>query len=621
MASHNSSRDMFDDSEELVTAVAETEDEEDGQAEHLPEVKKPRTESENEPPWCTNLTLPKLIDNSSSASTGPKAMRSKVMVRLPLEPGQTPVAHPIRRTDDCWDENHVRMPNSQRSQFPVVSETGHKRLESRWALIHKALATGESNRIKTSYDLEARILSYNMPGRWDFSGLKELIDESWSDDDRATFFDRILPGMQRLALRLDDLVTQPIPLLRRGHNQSLTLSQVQVASLLANAFFCTFPRRNAGKKNSEYANYPYINFNRLFERGNEEKLNCMFNYFRRVTCEESESGRGLVTFTRRFVSPFALPDWRGSQVRLGRLKTCVRGRIEDEGEGMLQVDFANAYVGGGVLGHGCVQEEIRFLICPELISSMLFTERLGDSECLVMYGHERWSNYKGYASSFAFDGNHVDPTPSDSESLRRKSALVAIDALPFRSGSTSSQFKEDCVKRELNKAYVGFMAHEGEPCPVAVATGNWGCGAFGGDPRLKCLIQLMAASECKRDIVYFTFGDDKLSEEICRLYEFMSKHEGVTVGSLYKIIVNYYGDVITKQSNDMDLYEYVMMSLDLSCDHSTDEEECTTFSDSTEAAGGQPLSTAAVNNSSTTTHAMSGQDLKQTKLTHFFKPN
>ena len=86
-------------------------------------------------------------------------MRSKVMVRLPLEPGQTPVAHPIRRMEDCWDENHVRMPNSQRSQFPVVSETGHKRLESRWALIHKALATGESNRIKTSYDLEVTTIA------------------------------------------------------------------------------------------------------------------------------------------------------------------------------------------------------------------------------------------------------------------------------------------------------------------------------------------------------------------------------------------------------------------------------------------------------------------------------
>ena len=117
----------------------------------------------------------------------------------------------------------------------------------------------------------------------------------------------------------------------------------------------------------------------------------MFNYFRRVTCEESEGGRGLVTFTRRFVSPFALPDWRGSKVRLRRLKTCVRGRIEDEGEGMLQVDFANAYVGGGVLGHGCVQEEIRFLICPELISSMLFTERLGDSEASSIHTNPLYS--------------------------------------------------------------------------------------------------------------------------------------------------------------------------------------------------------------------------------------
>ena len=58
---------------------------------------------------------------------------------------------------------------------------------------------------------------------------------------------------------------------------------------------------------------------------------------------------------------------------------------------MLQVDFANAYVGGGVLGHGCVQEEIRFLICPELISSMLFTERLGDSEASSIHINPQYS--------------------------------------------------------------------------------------------------------------------------------------------------------------------------------------------------------------------------------------
>ena len=51
-----------------------------------------------------------------------------------------------------------------------------------------------------------------------------------------------------------------------------------------------------------------------------------------------------------------------------------------------QVDFANKLVGGGVLGRGCVQEEIRFLGFTEMIVSRLFTEELGDHECLVVTG-------------------------------------------------------------------------------------------------------------------------------------------------------------------------------------------------------------------------------------------
>ena len=36
----------------------------------------------------------------------------------------------------------------------------------------------------------------------------------------------------------------------------------------------------------------------------------------------------------------------------------------------------------------------------------------------------------------------------------------------------------------LNKAYVGFSCEEDGSLPP-VATGNWGCGAFNGDPHLK----------------------------------------------------------------------------------------------------------------------------------------
>ena len=51
-----------------------------------------------------------------------------------------------------------------------------------------------------------------------------------------------------------------------------------------------------------------------------------------------------------------------------------------------QVDFANKYIGGGVLGEGCVQEEIRFVICPELIVSILLTEVLDHNEAVVITG-------------------------------------------------------------------------------------------------------------------------------------------------------------------------------------------------------------------------------------------
>lgn len=128
------------------------------------------------------------------------------------------------------------------------------------------------------------------------------------------------------------------------------------------------------------------------------------------------------------------------------------GTIEDDGDGLLQVDFANKFLGGGVLNSGCVQEEIRFVICPELLISRLFTECLDDNECMIIMGCERFSEYKGYASSFAFTGDFVDDTPFDS-SRRRKCAIVAIDAIPF--SNRSKQYKIDMMRRELNKVSRG----------------------------------------------------------------------------------------------------------------------------------------------------------------------
>ena len=75
--------------------------------------------------------------------------------------------------------------------------------------------------------------------------------------------------MCSMALDLPMIITKPMPLLQRCSNDKITLSQKQIASLLANAFFCTFPKRNSRGRRSEYASYPTINFNSIFARTNE----------------------------------------------------------------------------------------------------------------------------------------------------------------------------------------------------------------------------------------------------------------------------------------------------------------------------------------------------------------
>lgn len=159
---------------------------------------------------------------------------------------------------------------------------------------------------------------------------------------------------------------------------------------------------------------------------------------------------GVVTFSRRSMAPAGIPKWSKCQMDFTKslLYVSKDGTIENDADGLLQVDFANSYVGGGILVGGCVQEEIRFAICPELICSRLFTENLWTNECLTIMGFERFNDYKGYGSSFEWNGDYTDETPFDLY-RRRKCSLVAIDAHPFEKGA--DQYREFMLKRELNK--------------------------------------------------------------------------------------------------------------------------------------------------------------------------
>ena len=52
------------------------------------------------------------------------------------------------------------------------------------------------------------------------------------------------------------------------------------------------------------------------------------------------------------------------------------------------------------------------------------------------------------------------------------------------------------------KAYAGFSMLNHVP---TVATGNWGCGAFKGNPKLKFIIQWIACSLAGKQMIYCPF--------------------------------------------------------------------------------------------------------------------
>ncbi|ESO05723.1 hypothetical protein HELRODRAFT_131512, partial [Helobdella robusta] len=333
-------------------------------------------------------------------------------------------------------------------------------------------------------------------------------------------FEKILPGMIDLVLNSEFICTKPIPLLRRLKSASVSMSQHQASCLLANAFFCTFPSSN-GHYFPEINFFGYFIYRRLSQ---SSKLHCIVNYFSRVV--RQEAGDGVLTFTRQVLDdPPSIDFWKNSTSPLRDMLVSSEGLIEKDGEGMLQVDFANKYLGGGVLRTGCVQEEIRFITCPEAIVSCLLTECLLPNECLIIKGIETYSSFTGYAQSFRFHEDFVDCTPRDSW-RRREKELVAIDALPFR--KPADQFDENLILRELNKSYCGFMCTASNYL-APVATGKWGCGAFRGNPELKALIQLMSASECGRDMFFLTFGDANLAESLHHVHQLLVAHNK-TVG-------------------------------------------------------------------------------------------
>ncbi|XP_059468701.1 uncharacterized protein LOC132192657 isoform X2 [Neocloeon triangulifer] len=327
---------------------------------------------------------------------------------------------------------------------------------------------------------------------------------------------------------IENLAKQPIKQVEKylvpQEEGTVQMTRLEIAQCLANGFFCTFD-------DETYKNYGFqnMNFDGLYsDDGRDrssaklEKLKCLMEYFNQVEAKINMKHNldGKITFQRVCVKK--MPDWEGSQLPLCDFQCNQSDSIFDCPSNMAAVDFANKRIGGGVINNGSVQEEIKFITCPDLIAARLLCPELEDNEAVIIEGASPYSKHAGYGRGFQYAG------PAD-QFANRSQVVLAIDALDFSRGAPHMQYTKEAINRELVKAYAGFCNSPLEK----IATGNWGGGAFKGDPTLKMLIQWLAASVAQKKLHYYCFNDQNLLQEYESIQKDVNKLKIRTINDLY----------------------------------------------------------------------------------------
>eukprot|EP00795_Rhopilema_esculentum_P013309 gene13309-4153_t len=201
------------------------------------------------------------------------------------------------------------------------------------------------------------------------------------------------------------------------------------------------------------------------------------------------------------------------------------GRIGDIEE--TEVDFANAYVGGGP---GGTQEELMLGISPESLPiSILNADPLRSNECIVITGAKKYAEYKGYGLDAIYLGKNVQKW----NWAARK--IIAIDALWFQKGTGENRFeqmREDLLRREVLKCFVGFSSQTN-----GISTGHWGCGAFGGDKEIKAILQVIGASAANvKHLNFFSFGDKVFADDFGSMLQALYEND-IKVKDLWKMVI------------------------------------------------------------------------------------
>ena len=391
----------------------------------------------------------------------------------------------------------------------------------------------------------------------------DIIDKNYKREGEE--FVKIFSNLRDLILNIENILIKPeIPLLKTGTPKTnLKLTRKEVALLFILSFFNLI---NLNQKNLNSTNLFSVYEVLFFPYGSSLEFGrCFLNYLTIIGTWLSENNpildekivyiRGSINFDDEIFK---------KETKLCDIKIYPEGSLFD-GNDSYFVDFANMYIGGGVLNGGNVQEEILFAVQPEAIVSMLFMEVMNDNDAIRIDNTIVYSKYSGYGGRFKFSESAINL--NDLNSIKRNK-FIAIDASAlYKYGKYefgNEYISKEMINRDIHKAFVGFnlinFYQKGKDATCekisedtqnneeqkkdkknidekSIATGNWGCGIFGGDHELKFFQQWIAASFAGVErLDYFSFGAKQMMQLFIKLDEIKQKY--INANKLYEDLIN-----------------------------------------------------------------------------------
>ncbi|XP_044580163.1 uncharacterized protein LOC123262133 isoform X3 [Cotesia glomerata] len=282
-----------------------------------------------------------------------------------------------------------------------------------------------------------------------FVGLAKFIDEDLGPGEREQMFVKTIPKIVERAKALRN--TKPpqglyFSLQQQGDH--VEYSYGFASSLVANAFFSTYPKRTV-KTHPTLGDFNFTNFFKYLHLNSQKiKLQSILQYFEFLETDGALEGRMLVS--RQVMTSkqwLTIEDWLESNVLLCPLTIRHVGRLErvDTDTKVLHVCFASSRFGEGVLEDAISQETVHIATHPEMLAVILSVEALEDNEVLIVEGARHVSRINNPKQKATFE-SIPNPNPV---------TVCCMDAENY-SDMPRNQFEEDNILREMNKSLLGF---------------------------------------------------------------------------------------------------------------------------------------------------------------------